>query len=50
MLYLTDSNVVEAFNYFKQAISLNGNHVPSLIEIATILSEIKPKEAISILK
>ena len=49
ILFLSDSNIVEAFKYFKGALMIKNNHVPSLIEIGTILSELKPKEAISIL-
>ena len=37
-LYLTEGNVVEAFKYFKSALQIKSTHVPSLIEIGTILS------------
>lgn len=42
LLYLNDSNVREAFRYFQKAIEVQANHTPSLIEIATILSETNP--------
>lgn len=39
LLYLSDSKVSEAFHNFQNALSCDPNHVPSLIEIATIVSE-----------
>ena len=50
LLYLNDSNVSEAFRYFHKAIECDPNHHPSLIELATIISETKPHQAIDILK
>lgn len=35
---MSDSNVVEGFKFFKGALGINSNHVPSLIEVSTILS------------
>ena len=43
---MSDSNVISAFKFFKGALGINSCHVPSLIEVATILSELKPKESI----
>lgn len=39
LLYLNDSNVVEAFKYFQKALECDPCHSPSLIELATITSE-----------
>lgn len=50
LLYLQDSNVTQAYHFFKAALIIQPNHVPSLIEIATILSDVKSQEAIIILK
>jgi tetratricopeptide (TPR) repeat protein len=50
ILYLEDSNLTEAFNFFKAALNIKPDHVPSLIEVATIISDISPKQSISILK
>ena len=40
LLYLDDSNVSEAFKYFQKAIECDPSHTPSLIELATIISEV----------
>jgi hypothetical protein len=50
VLYLQDSNLTEAFNHFKAALSIKADYLPSLIEVATIISEISPKQSISILE
>jgi Tfp pilus assembly protein PilF len=50
ILYLQDSNLTEAFNHFKAALSIKPDYLPSLIEVATIISEISPKQSISILQ
>jgi tetratricopeptide (TPR) repeat protein len=50
ILYLQDSNLTEAFNHFKAALAIQPDYLPSLIEVATIISEISPKQSISILK
>lgn len=39
ILYLESSNLKEAFNCFKEALALKADYVPSLIEIASIVSE-----------
>jgi len=33
-----DSNLTDAFNNFKAALSIKPDYIPSLIEIATIIS------------
>ena len=38
LLYLNDSNVSEAYRYFHKALECEPNHIPSLIELATIIS------------
>ena len=38
LLFLQDSNVNEAYQYFKAALSIKQDYVPSLIEVATIIS------------
>ena len=50
LLHLSNSNFTEAFNYFKAALSLQPDHVPSLIEVATIISDLSPKQSIALLK
>lgn len=50
LLHLSNSNFTEAFNHFKAALALQPDHVPSLIEVATIISDISPKQSISLLK
>lgn len=49
-MYLQDSNVALAFKHFQEAIKLKPNHVPSLIEIGTILSDVRPEESTQILR
>ena len=43
LLYLHDSNISMAFDLFQQALKANPKHIPSLVEVATILSDVKPK-------
>ena len=50
LLYLNDSNVEEAFKFFQKAIEVDPSHTPSLVELATIVSEVNPEEAIKILQ
>ena len=42
LLYLNDSNVGEAFKFFQKAIEIDSTHTSSLVELATIVSEVNP--------
>jgi hypothetical protein len=46
ILYLEDSNLGEAYNAFKAALTLKPDYIPSLIEVASIVSDISSKQAI----
>jgi tetratricopeptide (TPR) repeat protein len=50
VLYLEASNLKQAFFCFKAALNLQPDYLPSLIEVASIISEPHPKQAIAILK
>lgn len=49
ILYLESSNLKEAFKCFKSALAMKPDYVPSLIEVASIISQVHPQEAIAIL-
>lgn len=50
VLYMEASNLKEAFICFKAALVIKPDYVPSLIEVASIISESHPKDAIIVLR